>query len=126
MAENHFQCAIMAPTKILATQHYNGIIEEANKLGISVCLMTSGLKTSEKNNMIKKINSHEYDIIIGTHGIINDEIQYPALGMIIIDEEHRFGVEQREKLVSKESVGIPKICYTHCTYHYASILQLRC
>lgn len=109
MAENHFQCAIMAPTKILATQHYNGIIEEANKLGISVCLMTSGLKTSEKNNMIKKINSHDYDIIIGTHGIISDEIQYPALGMIIIDEEHRFGVEQREKLVSKASVDVHQI-----------------
>lgn len=109
MAENGYQAAIMAPTVILATQHYDGIIEVANRLGLKVCLMTSNLKKHEKNEMTRKINSHEYDIIIGTHGIISDDIQYPALGMIIIDEEHRFGVEQREKLVSKAAIGVHEI-----------------
>ena len=109
MAENGYQAAIMAPTVILATQHYDGIIDVANRLGLKVCLMTSNLTKHEKNEITKKINSHEYDIIIGTHGIISDDIQYPALGMIIIDEEHRFGVEQREKLVSKAAIGVHEI-----------------
>ena len=122
MAENGYQAAIMTPTVILATQHYDGIIEVANRLGLKVCLMTSNLTKHEKNEMTRKINSHEYDIIIGTHGIISDDIQYPALGMIIIDEEHRFGVEQREKLVSKAAnpdLIVPQHRSYRATLHHA-------
>lgn len=106
MAENGFQTVIMAPTVILAQQHYKDISLAAEKHNVKVCFLGSSNKASEKKQIAEKISRHEYDIIVGTQGVLSDDIEYPCLGMVITDEEHRFGVEQREKLTAKASKGV--------------------
>ncbi|WP_022818957.1 ATP-dependent DNA helicase RecG [Fusobacterium russii] len=105
MAENGYQGALMAPTEILAKQHYLGVKERFNKLGLKIELLTSSVKGKKKKELLEKIASGEINIVIGTHALIEDNILFHKLGLIVIDEQHRFGVNQRNKLREKGFLG---------------------
>ena len=92
-----YQSAFLAPTEILAIQHYNNM----KKLNLNVALLTGKNTLKEKNAIYKKLENNEIDIIVGTHAILNDKIKFNNLGLFITDEQHRFGVSQREFLSSK-------------------------
>lgn len=100
-AENGYQGALLAPTEVLATQHFEDICEliDQQKLPYKAVLLTGS--TKKKKQVLEKIANGEYDIVIGTHAIIQDSVEYHKLGMIITDEQHRFGVEQRKALELK-------------------------
>lgn len=97
--KNGYQSAIMAPTEILATQHYETFCEFFKNGDIKICLLTSA--TKKKKELYEKIQNGDFDIIIGTHALIQDSVFYKNLGLVIADEQHRFGVSQRAKLTSK-------------------------
>ena len=105
MAENGYQGALMAPTEILANQHYLGIKERLEKIGLRVELLTSSIKGKKKNEILEGIANGEIDIVIGTHSLIEDDVTFKKLGLIVIDEQHRFGVNQRNKLREKGFLG---------------------
>ena len=105
MAENDYQGALMAPTEILANQHYLGIKEKLEKIGLRVELLTSSIKGKKKNEILEDIANGEVDIVIGTHSLIEDDVIFKKLGLIVIDEQHRFGVNQRNKLREKGFLG---------------------
>ena len=105
MAENAYQGALMAPTEILANQHYLGIKERLEKIGLRVELLTSSIKGKKKNEILEGIANGEIDIVIGTHSLIEDNVIFKKLGLIVIDEQHRFGVNQRNKLREKGFLG---------------------
>ena len=93
-----YQSALLAPTEILAIQHYNNIIKT---LDINVQILTSSTKKKEREKIIEDLKSNKIDCIIGTHSIINEEIEFNNLGLVITDEQHRFGVKQRKNLQNK-------------------------
>lgn len=97
VAENGYQGALMAPTEVLAKQHYESILElfKKNNLPFQVVLLTGSMTAREKRIVCKKIADHEADIIIGTHALIQGSVQYDNLALVITDEQHRFGVGQR-------------------------------
>ena len=105
MAENGYQGALMAPTEILANQHYLGIKERLEKIGLRVELLTSSIKVKKKNEILDGIANGDVDIVIGTHSLIEDDVIFKKLGLIVIDEQHRFGVNQRNKLREKGFLG---------------------
>ena len=105
MAENGYQGALMAPTEILANQHYLGIKERLEKIGLRVELLTSSIKGKKKNEILDGIANGDVDIVIGTHSLIEDDVIFKKLGLIVIDEQHRFGVNQRNKLREKGFLG---------------------
>lgn len=105
MAENGYQGALMAPTEILANQHYLGIKERLEKIGLRVELLTSSIKGKKKNEILEGIANGDIDILIGTHSLIEDNVVFKKLGLIVIDEQHRFGVNQRNKLREKGFLG---------------------
>ena len=105
MAENGYQGALMAPTEILANQHYLGIKERLEKIGLRVELLTSSIKGKKKNEILDGIANGNIDIVIGTHSLIEDDVIFKKLGLIVIDEQHRFGVNQRNKLREKGFLG---------------------
>ena len=98
---NNAQVAIMAPTEILAFQHYNTFIKELNKVNISCCILTGKLKKAEKNKIIAAIKSGSVSVVVGTHALIQKDIFFKKLGLVIVDEQHRFGVKQRSALIEK-------------------------
>jgi ATP-dependent DNA helicase RecG len=99
--ENGYQGAIMVPTEILAEQHHFNINLLAEKLGIKTVLLTSGIKNKKKKEILEEISLGKRDIIIGTHALIQDEVTFKRLGLVVIDEQHRFGVMQRAILKKK-------------------------
>lgn len=99
--DNGFQACLMAPTEILANQHFIGLTELAMPLGINIKILTGSTKTSERNLIHDELQNGTLDIIIGTHALLEDKVQFKNLGLAIIDEQHRFGVEQRSKLWHK-------------------------
>ena len=105
MAENGYQGALMAPTEILANQHYLGIKEKLEKIGLRVELLTSSIKGKKKNEILDGIANGNVDIVIGTHSLIEEDVIFKKLGLIVIDEQHRFGVNQRNKLREKGFLG---------------------
>ena len=105
MAENGYQGALMAPTEILANQHYLGIKEKLEKIGLRVELLTSSIKGKKKTEILDGIANGDVDIVIGTHSLIEDDVIFKKLGLIVIDEQHRFGVNQRNKLREKGFLG---------------------
>ena len=112
-----YQSALLAPTEILAKQHYDNI---KNILDIKVELLTSSTKKKDRENIIKKLKNNELDCIIGTHSIINEEIEFNNLGLVITDEQHRFGVNQRKNLQNKgESVDVLYMSATPIPRTYA-------
>lgn len=108
-----YQSALMAPTEILAKQHYENISNLFSKYGINVAILTGNLKIKEKRQIYEKLNNGEIDVIVGTHALFTDEVQYHNLGLVITDEQHRFGVNQRANLKNKGLV--PDILYMSAT-----------
>lgn len=99
--ENGYQGVIMAPTEILAAQHYLSVKEDLEKLNIKVELLTGSIKGKKKEKLLNDIEDGKIDLIIGTHALIEDNVKFKNLGLIVIDEQHRFGVVQRKKLRDK-------------------------
>jgi len=93
--DNGFQACLMAPTEILATQHYQSISALLQNTGISVALLTGSSKTKERRILDEQLQEGSLSILIGTHALLEDKVQFANLGLAIIDEQHRFGVEQR-------------------------------
>ncbi|GHV56445.1 ATP-dependent DNA helicase RecG [Bacteroidia bacterium] len=102
--DNGFQGAIMAPTEILATQHYETISQLVDGLGIEVALLTGSTRKKQRETILPKIRNGEIQILIGTHALIEDTVEFKNLGLIVVDEQHRFGVAQRAKLWKKNTV----------------------
>ncbi len=100
-SENNQQTAFMAPTEILAEQHYRNWNETLHSFGVSSRLLTSSQKTAEKKKTAELCQDGKVDILFGTHALIYDSIKFKQLGFVIIDEQHRFGVEQRSRLYAK-------------------------
>lgn len=105
--ENGYQGAMLAPTEILAVQHYNNFVDSLGKFGIKVGLLSAKVTRSKKakQDMYQKIANHEFDIVVGTHALIEDEVKFAKLGLAITDEQHRFGVAQRAKLANKSDIN---------------------
>ena len=101
--DNGFQACLMAPTEILATQHFASFQKFLKGLDIHIELLVGALKTSQKKNIKQRLASGEIDILIGTHALIEETVQFKNLGYVVIDEQHRFGVEQRAKLWHKST-----------------------
>ena len=101
MIENGYQGVIMAPTEILAAQHYLSIKDDFEKLGVRTELLTGSVKGKKREAMLSRIKSGEISLVIGTHALIEDNVEFGRLGLIVIDEQHRFGVVQRKKLRDK-------------------------
>lgn len=101
MAKNGFQTVLMAPTDVLAKQHYESFSQIFSSLGIRCSLLSGGMKKSEKRRAYDLIELGSTDIIIGTHAVIQDAVKYNNIGLVITDEQHRFGVRQRNKLAQK-------------------------
>ena len=99
--DNGFQATIMAPTEILAVQHYNAINELLTHMEVSVALLTGSTKSKKRKEIHKRLIDGELNILIGTHALLEDKVQYNNLGIAIIDEQHRFGVAQRSKMWHK-------------------------
>ncbi len=99
--DNGFQSCLMAPTEILATQHFNGLTELAKELNINIKILTGSTKPSERKIIHEELENGTLHILIGTHALLEDKVQFQNLGLAIIDEQHRFGVEQRSKLWQK-------------------------
>ncbi len=99
--DNGFQSCLMAPTEILATQHYYGLHQMVNALGMKVALLTGSSKVAQRRVIHEALESGELDILVGTHALLEDKVRYQNLGLAIIDEQHRFGVSQRSKMWNK-------------------------
>jgi ATP-dependent DNA helicase RecG len=102
--DNGFQSCLMAPTEILANQHFNGLTELAKELNINIKILTGSTKTAERKVIHEQLENGTLHIIIGTHALLEDKVQFQNLGLAIIDEQHRFGVEQRSKLWQKNNI----------------------
>lgn len=102
--DNGFQSALMAPTEILAEQHFRKISEYAEKIGVKVAFVVGGQKKSIRNQQLAIIADGTADIVIGTHALIEDPVVFQKLGLVIVDEQHKFGVAQRAKLWKKASM----------------------
>jgi ATP-dependent DNA helicase RecG len=102
--DNGFQTCIMAPTEILANQHYQTIKSLVGDDFLEVALLTGSTKTKARKVLHERLESGDLKILIGTHALIEDKVQYKNLGFVVIDEQHRFGVEQRARLWRKNSI----------------------
>lgn len=100
-ADNGFQTCIMAPTEILATQHYESLSAMCNKIGVKIELLTGSTKKSKREEIANGLLDGSIHILVGTHAVIEDNVNFRRLGLVVIDEQHRFGVAQRAKLWNK-------------------------
>ncbi|MEE2765362.1 MAG: ATP-dependent DNA helicase RecG [Candidatus Neomarinimicrobiota bacterium] len=98
---NNVQVAIMAPTEILANQHYRSITAELNRTKIPSSFLIGNMKKSERQSILNGLKNGKIPIVIGTHALIQDDVEFKNLGLVIVDEQHRFGVLQRGKLLDK-------------------------
>ena len=105
MAENGYQGALMAPTEILANQHYLGVKNKIESLGLKIEILTSSIKGKKKAEVLENIAMGRTNIVVGTHSLIEDNVIFNKLGLVVIDEQHRFGVNQRNKLREKGFLG---------------------
>ena len=101
MAKNGRQAALMAPTEILAQQHYNGLAPLMERLGIRCALLTGSTKAAAKRSISAQLSTGEIDFAIGTHALITGTVEFSDLGLVVTDEQHRFGVAQRSALSAK-------------------------
>lgn len=99
--DNDFQACLMAPTEILANQHFQALSEWAGKIGVQVELLTGSTKKAKRNEIHKNLENGSLQILIGTHALLEDKVKFKNLGLAIVDEQHRFGVEQRSRLWHK-------------------------
>ena len=102
--DNGFQACLMAPTEILATQHYETIRQLTEPIGIRTGLLTGSTRKKERETLLNELLTGEIHLLIGTHALIEDTVNFSNLGMVIIDEQHRFGVAQRAKLWKKNKI----------------------
>ena len=102
--DNGFQACLMAPTEILANQHFLGLSELAKTANINIQLLTGSTKTAERKIIHEALENGSLHILIGTHALLEDKVQFKNLGLAVIDEQHRFGVEQRSKLWKKNEI----------------------
>jgi ATP-dependent DNA helicase RecG len=102
--DNGYQAVLMAPTEILATQHFNGITELLKNMPIQVELLTGSTKQKDRKRILAATESGELQILIGTHAVIEDKVQFKNLGLAIVDEQHKFGVAQRAQLRNKNTI----------------------
>ena len=102
--DNGFQSCLMAPTEILANQHFKGLNELGKDLNINIKILTGSTKTSERKIIHEELENGKLHLLIGTHALLEDKVQFQNLGLAIIDEQHRFGVEQRSKLWKKNDI----------------------
>lgn len=102
--DNGFQACLMAPTEILANQHFIGLSELANKLNLNIKILTGSTKTSVRKIIHEELENGNLQILIGTHALLEDKVKFQNLGLAVIDEQHRFGVEQRSKLWKKNTI----------------------
>ena len=109
--ESGCQTVLLAPTEILAKQHYDNFINLLSDANINIAVLLGNMKKSEKKIIYSKIGSGEVNIIIGTHAVFQDELIYNKLGLVIIDEQHRFGVKQRELLLKKGVYKYKNVLY---------------
>jgi ATP-dependent DNA helicase RecG len=101
VAESKVQSCLMVPTEILAEQHFRNAEKFLGPLGMRIGILTGKTKTAERRDLLSKLAAGEIDLLIGTHALLEDPVQFQTLGLVIIDEQHRFGVEQRAKLKNK-------------------------
>lgn len=101
MIENGYQGALMAPTEILAIQHYLGIYSKMQELGLRVELLTGSIRGKKRRKLLDDLKEGNIDLLIGTHALLEEEVRFHQLGFIVIDEQHRFGVLQRKQLREK-------------------------
>jgi len=107
--DNGFQATLMAPTEILAQQHFANITELVGDLGVQVGYLSGNVKGKKRAAILEQLASGEIHIVIGTHALIEDWVQFKNLGISVIDEQHRFGVQQRAKLWAKNPAGPPHV-----------------
>ena len=110
---SNYQSAMLAPTEILAKQHYKNILDLTKNLNISCELIVGSMSVREKNNIKKRLENGEIDIIVGTHALLTDDVKFKDLGLVVTDEQHRFGVNQRTSLQNKGK--LPDIIYLSAT-----------
>ena len=101
--ENGFQGCLMAPTEILAVQHYDTLIEYLEPFGVRIGLLTGGMRVKARRNLLMELELGMLDVVVGTHALIQEDVRFNNLSVVITDEQHRFGVEQRAKLANKSS-----------------------
>tara|TARA_B110000091_G_scaffold89058_1_gene97678 strand:+ start:1412 stop:3523 length:2112 start_codon:yes stop_codon:yes gene_type:complete len=101
--DNGFQACLMAPTEILASQHFQGLKDMVEAVGMKMALLTGSTKVARRREIHAALESGELDILVGTHALLEDKVQYKNLGLAVIDEQHRFGVSQRSKMWKKNS-----------------------
>ncbi len=99
--EAGFQSAFMVPTSVLATQHYERLVSELVNFGINVELLIGSMKKSDQDRIKRQLAAGDIDVVVGTHALIQENVEFKELGLVIIDEQHRFGVEQRKALMNK-------------------------
>ncbi|HIO71532.1 MAG TPA: ATP-dependent DNA helicase RecG, partial [Flavobacteriales bacterium] len=107
--DNRYQACMMAPTEILANQHYQTISQFVDALGIRVALLTGSTTAAKRKELHAALESGEINVLLGTHALIEDKVKFNNLGMVIIDEQHRFGVAQRARLWKKSENNPPHI-----------------
>jgi ATP-dependent DNA helicase RecG len=102
--DNGYQACMMAPTEILATQHYEGLKDWVERLGLNMALLTGSTTKKNRERLLQELSEGNIHILVGTHALIEQDVQYQKLGLVVIDEQHRFGVAQRAKLWKKGQV----------------------
>ncbi|MCR4806462.1 MAG: ATP-dependent DNA helicase RecG [Lachnospiraceae bacterium] len=117
VALNGYQCVMMAPTEILASQHLTSFEELISMMGmdIPVCLLTGSMTAAQKRKTYEKIASGDVSIIIGTHALFQEKVIYDKLALVVTDEQHRFGVRQREAMAGKGRAGLPHVLVMSAT-----------
>ncbi|WP_425540096.1 ATP-dependent DNA helicase RecG [Microaceticoccus formicicus] len=98
---NGYQCAFIAPTEVLANQHYYNYCEKLKTIGIKSSVLTGSISERDKKSLKSMIEDGDIDIVFGTHALIQEDVSFKKLGLVITDEQHRFGVKQRDNLISK-------------------------
>lgn len=109
MAENGYQSVLMAPTLVLAKQHYLELCERTSSMGFKTVLLSNEIKVAERRKVIASIEAGEVDFIIGTQSCISKKVVYKNLGLTVTDEEHKFGVLQREAIIEKSNNGVHNV-----------------
>ena len=112
VVENGYQAAIMCPTAVLAEQHFKSLSEQLSPFNIKVTLLTSNLTAKEKKTVLADIQDGHAQVIVGTHAVISKDVKFKELALTIVDEEHRFGVEQRDALAEKAKTGVHNVSMT--------------
>lgn len=104
--ENGYQGVLLAPTTVLAKQHFEDLSKSFKDFNLNIEFLNGDIKTKDRKELLEKLKNKEIDILVGTHAVFSDDVEYNNLGIIIVDEEHKFGVAQKEKLRAKAINGV--------------------